>query len=73
MSRRLHPVKRRELIRRLRRLGWEGPFPGGDHFHMKKDGRPVPIPNVQEIDTGLLRRILNQTETSREEWFAAAG
>lgn len=73
MSRRLHPVKRRELIGRLRRLGWEGPFPGGDHFLMKKDGRTVPIPNVQEIDTGLLRRILSQTETSREDWFAAAG
>ncbi|MEK7324066.1 MAG: hypothetical protein AAB217_02270 [Chloroflexota bacterium] len=32
----LKPVKRKELIRRLRRLGFVGPHSGGKHEYMVK-------------------------------------
>ena len=68
MSRRLGPVKRRDLIRRLKVLGWRGPVPSR-HDYMVLGARKVHIPNVKEIDAGLLRVILNEAEISRDEWF----
>ena len=68
MSRRLGPVKRRDLIRRLKVLGWRGPIPSR-HDYMVLGARKVHIPNVKEIDAGLLRVILNEAEISRDEWF----
>ena len=47
MSRRLTPVSHSDLVRRLRRLGWEGPIRRSKHFHMVRPGREYPliIPN----------------------------
>ena len=67
---RIGPVSRRELIQRLRRLGFEGPFTGGRHEFMTR-GRVrliVPNPHRQEISTDLLAHILRQAGISREEW-----
>ena len=68
MNRRLAPVKRRDLIARLRALGWRGPIPSR-HDYMVRGARKVHIPNVREIDAGLLRVILNEAEISRDQWF----
>lgn len=70
---RMVPVSRRELIQRLRRLGFEGPFTGGRHeFMVRREIRLViPNPHRQEISTDLLVRILRQAGVSREEWLAA--
>jgi hypothetical protein len=38
------PIKRRELIRRMRLLGWEGPESGKRHGAMRKGTHTVPIP-----------------------------
>ncbi len=72
MSQRLTPIKRRELIKRFNRLGWQGPFPGGNHQYMKKQGRKVPIPSHPEVDAGQLRDIMREADISRDEWLAAA-
>ena len=40
----LHPVSRLELIRKLKGLGFEGPFPGGKHQWMRRSGLRVTIP-----------------------------
>ena len=70
---RIVPVSRRELIQRLRRLGFEGPFTGGRHeFMVRREVRlVVPNPHRQEISTDLLVRILRQAGVSREDWLAA--
>ncbi|HSS49374.1 MAG TPA: type II toxin-antitoxin system HicA family toxin [Thermoanaerobaculia bacterium] len=70
---RIGPVSRRELIRRLRQLGFEGPFTGGRHeFMSRKDVRLViPNPHRQDIRADLLTRILRQAGISREEWQSA--
>ncbi len=69
----LKPVSRRELIRKLKVLGFEGPFPGGKHQWMRRGGLRVTIPNPRggAIDPGLIRRILRQARISIEDWLNA--
>ncbi len=69
----LSPVSRRELIRKLKSLGFEGPFPGGRHEWMRRDGLRVTIPNPHggAIDPGLIRRILRQAGITLDDWINA--
>ena len=70
---RLTPISRRDLVRRLRSLGWEGPFAGGKHQFMIKGAMKLPIPNPHggEIRIAMVKAILEETGISREEWLAA--
>jgi predicted RNA binding protein YcfA (HicA-like mRNA interferase family) len=69
----LSPVSRRELVRKLSRLGFDGPFPGGKHQWMSRGSLRVtiPIPHRSAIDPGLIRRILRQAGISINEWIRA--
>ena len=76
---RLLPVSRQELIRRLKILGFEGPFQGSGHAYMVKmlnRGRVyVTIPNLhhgKDFGIGLLAQILKEGEISREDWLSTA-
>ncbi len=64
------PIKRSELIRRLRRLGWEGPYQKGKHPFMIKAGTRLTIPNPHrgDIDWSLTSRILREAGVSPEQW-----
>lgn len=66
------PIKRAELIRRLRTLGWDGPFQKGKHPFMVRDGVRLTIPNphVGDVDWSLTKRILQQAGISVEQWDA---
>ena len=70
----LSPVSRRELIRRMRALGFRGPAAGKRHAAMIKGEYRVPIPNPHpgDISIPLLRRILREAEISLEEWKSVA-
>ncbi len=67
----LSPVSWIELVRRLRKLGFDGPYQGGKHPYMLKDNLVLTIPNPhrKEIGVDLLTRILKRAEITREEWF----
>ncbi len=67
----LSPVSWRELVRRLRLLGFEGPDWGGKHPYMVKGERVLTIPNPhrEEIGVDLLGRILRRANISRTEWL----
>ena len=69
----LNPVSRRELVRKLKALGFEGPFAGGKHQWMRRDGFRLTIPNPHggAIDPGLIRRILRQAGVSHDAWLNA--
>lgn len=69
----LIPVSRRELVRKLGVLGFEGPFPGGKHQWMRLNGLRVTIPNPHggAIDPGLIRRILRQAGITIDDWLSA--
>ena len=64
------PIKRRELIRRMRKLGWNGPEPGRRHMVMRKAELTVPIPDPHrgDIDWSLTNRILKEAGISTEQW-----
>jgi predicted RNA binding protein YcfA (HicA-like mRNA interferase family) len=64
------PIKRRDLIHYLRRLGFDGPYSGGKHQFMVKGEITLRLPNPHRSDIGkeLLARILRQARISREEW-----
>ncbi len=66
----LGPISRRNLIRYLRQLGFEGPYPGGKHHYMIRETTRLAIPNPHrgDIDRGLLLRILQQADISRAIW-----
>jgi predicted RNA binding protein YcfA (HicA-like mRNA interferase family) len=68
----LAPVSRRELIRRLRQLGFEGPYTGGRHEFMLGGDRRLILPNPHrgEISVDLLVRLLRQAGIDRDEWAA---
>ena len=69
----LNPLSRRELIRKLKMLGFDGPFPGGKHQWMRRDGLRLTIPNPHKgaIDPGLIRRILRLAGITLDEWLSA--
>lgn len=69
------PVSRRELIRRLRRLGFDGPFAGTNHEFMLRGPVRLALPNPhgsREIGEHLLRRVLRQAGVSPDEFDQAA-
>ena len=68
----MDPVSRSELIRRLRQLGFDGPFVGGKHQVMIRGRLRVPIPNphVGEVGRNLLARLLRQAQVTESEWEA---
>lgn len=63
-------ISRTNLIRALRRAGFDGPFAGGNHQYLEQGSHRVRIPNPHQgdISVGLLSRILQQAGISREEW-----
>lgn len=67
---RIGPIKRNDLVKYLRQLGFEGPFSGGKHqFMLKSEIRLTPPnPHRQEISAGLLVRILRQASVEKETW-----
>jgi predicted RNA binding protein YcfA (HicA-like mRNA interferase family) len=64
------PVSRKDLVRHLLRLGFDGPFSGGKHQFMIRGDVTVRIPNPHRGDIGreLLIRILRQAGVDRDEW-----
>jgi predicted RNA binding protein YcfA (HicA-like mRNA interferase family) len=67
---RLGPLKRKDLIRYLRQIGFEGPYSGGKHQFMLKGVLSLCIPNPHQSDIGkeLLIRILRQAGIDRSDW-----
>ncbi|MBI5594450.1 MAG: type II toxin-antitoxin system HicA family toxin [Elusimicrobia bacterium] len=70
----LGPVTWRELVRRLKELGFEGPYQAGPHPYLVKGDVVLTLPNPHraEISVDLLSRILRQAGVSRDDWTAAA-
>jgi len=67
----LKPISHKELVRKLRKLGFDGPYSGGKHLFMIKGNLTLTIPNPhgKDISVELLKRILRRAEISRNEWL----
>jgi predicted RNA binding protein YcfA (HicA-like mRNA interferase family) len=68
------PCKRREFIRRLRALGFDGPISGTRHQFMAYEQYRLTIPTNAEYSVPQLRMMLQETadiigrEITAEEW-----
>jgi predicted RNA binding protein YcfA (HicA-like mRNA interferase family) len=70
----LTPCSRSDFIKKLRALGYDGPYKGGSHHFMTKHGAAtvtVPNPHGSYIDVSLLRRILRDAKIDRDDWIKA--
>jgi len=58
------------MVRRLRALGWAGPFQKGKHpFMVKSDVRlTIPNPHYGDIDWSLMKRILSAAQITTGDW-----
>jgi len=63
-------IKRKDFIRYLKQLGFDGPYSGKRHQFMLKAEVKLIIPNPHQgdISKNLLAEILRQAGISREEW-----
>ena len=68
------PCKRSDFIRKLRRLGFDGPFTGTRHQFMVLSQRRLAIPSNSELSVPQLRMMVREIESllgrevSAEEW-----
>lgn len=75
MPPKLGPIKRAQFVRKLRTLGFEGPFRGGKHQFMTYGQYSLPIPSQDEYSVPIHARMLHEVEhvigreVSREEWL----
>lgn len=67
----LSPVSWKDLVKRLRKLGFKGPYEGGKHPFMIKDDLTLTIPNPHsgDISVDLLKRILRRADVTRDGWI----
>ena len=70
------PLKRRDFIRKLRGLGFEGPFSGTRHQFMVWQQHRQTIPTNSEFSVPQIRMLLRQVESilgrklTLDEWDA---
>lgn len=68
------PLKRREFIRKLRAIGFDGPFSGTRHQFMVLNQHRQTIPTNPEFSVPQVRMLLRQVESilgrkvSFDEW-----
>lgn len=70
----LTPCSHSDFIKKLRALGYDGPYAGGKHQYMTKHGGAtvtVPNPHQGDISVGLLSRILRDAKIDRDDWMKA--
>jgi len=67
-------ISHRELIRKFRKLGFDGPYSGGRHLFMVKVGLKVRIPNPhgKDVPAFLVSEILRQAGISKKNWDDAS-
>ncbi len=68
------PCKRRDFIRRLKRLGFDEEEPGSCHFYMRYKEYTLTIPNNLEYSVPQLKMLLSELkeilkrEITLDEW-----
>lgn len=74
MARGLTPCKQRIFVRRLRALGFQGPFAGCNHGYMTYGSMRQTLPSYPEYSSEMVGELLAQVEgiigrpISNEEW-----
>ena len=68
------PCKRRDFIKKLRKLGFEPPEPGGRHHYMRYGTYTLTLPSNKEYSVLQIKMLLNEIKRgiskkiSRQQW-----
>ena len=68
------PCKRKDFIRKLKKLGFESPEPGGSHFYMRYGSFTFTLPNNAEYSVPQVKTLIKEIglgikkKISLEEW-----
>jgi len=68
----INPLPIRKVIRALENIGFRQIRQKGSHLFMRHpDGRTtlIPIHPGEKIGKGMIRKIINDAELTRDEWF----
>jgi predicted RNA binding protein YcfA (HicA-like mRNA interferase family) len=67
----LSPLPRRILIKKLRKLGFSGPYSAARHEYMTWNNEKIFIPNPHGKDIGLpiIKKIVRQLKISNQEFL----
>ena len=57
-----NPCKRRDFIKKLKKLGFEPPEPGGRHFYMRYGNYTFTLPGNKEYSVAQVKMLLNEIE-----------
>ena len=57
-----NPCKRRAFIKKLKKLGFGSPEPGGRHFYMRHGTYTLPLPNNKEYSVPQIKMLINEIE-----------
>ena len=57
------PCKRRVFIKRIQKLGFEGPYSGTRHQFMVKGSHRLSVPSNQEYSVPQLRMMIREVES----------
>lgn len=60
----------RKLVQKMRRLGFDGPYPGKRHFIMTRGRLKIAIPNYHgsDISKNLVAALLREAGISQDDW-----
>jgi hypothetical protein len=56
------PCKRRVFIKKLKRIGFAAPEPGGNHFYMRYGTYTFTVPNNQEYSVPQVKTLVKEIE-----------
>lgn len=68
------PCKRRDFIKKLKRIGFEPPEPGGNHFYMRYGTFTFTVPSNKEFSVPQVKMLVKEIEQgikkkiSLDEW-----
>ena len=70
---RWNPCKRRDFIRKLKKLGFGPPEPGGKHDYMRYGTYTLTLPSNKEYSVPQLKMLLNEIEMGTQLNITAEG
>ena len=68
---RWNPCKRRDFIRKLKKLGFGQPEPGGRHYYMRYGTYTLTLPSNKEYSVPQLKMLLKEIEMGTQLYIIA--
>ena len=56
------PCKRKDFIKKLKKLGFGSPEPGGRHFYTRHQAYTLTLPNNKEYSVPQIKMLINEIE-----------